>query len=252
MTARKVYEGAVEALRAGASDIIVKSPDQVDYLKRRVVEACGDVQRRTEDESLLGEAIGVHEEFLKRLMETSRRASELEERLGGGAYSAEEEGECRVLVVEPPEDAWLGAQLGTALASLGGYALHVSTSGGEAIDITSRQRFQIALVCDTLPDLSGSMVISALKGQSPETITILYARPGASHAGKAEVVEGSRMIAFVPELKDASQMLERIDELRRAFVAKSRERRYLAAFRQQNYDLLRRYAELKQKLSRPT
>ena len=58
------------------------------------------------------------------------------------------------------------------------------------------------------------------------------------------------MIAFVPEFRDVAQMVERIDELRAAFRAKSRERRYLVGFRQQNYELLKRYAELKQKLVR--
>ena len=45
-------------------------------------------------------------------------------------------------------------------------------------------------------------------------------------------------------------MVERIDELREAFRRKSRERRYLASFRQENYELLKRYAELKQRLQR--
>jgi len=46
------------------------------------------------------------------------------------------------------------------------------------------------------------------------------------------------------------QMIERLSDLREAFVGKSRERRYLAAFRQQNYELLKRFADLKQKLKR--
>jgi DNA-binding response OmpR family regulator len=252
MTARKVYEAVVEAFRAGAADVILKSPDQVEHLKRRIVEAAGEARARAEDSNLMTDMMSLHEDFLKRLMETSRRASELEERLGGGAQSAEADGESTVLVIEPPEDQWLGEELRRSLAAVGGYNLHVSTSGGEGIDMVSRQRFQIALVCDTLPDLPGSMVVSALKSQSPETIAILYSRPGRTRPGKAEVLEGSRVIQFVPELGNAGQMLERIGELRQAFLAKSRERRYLATFRQQNYELLRRYAELKQRIARAT
>jgi DNA-binding NtrC family response regulator len=252
MTARKVYEAAVEALRAGAADIVVKSPDQVEHLKKRIVEAAGEARERAADSNLMTDVLGLHEDLLKRLMETSRRSSELEERLGGGAHSAEADGESPVLVIEPPEDAWLGEELRKSLAAVGGYNLHVSTSGGEGIDVASRTRFHIALVCDTLPDLPGSMVVSALKSHSPETITILYSKPGRTRPGKAEVLEGSRVIQFVPELGEASQMLERIGELRQAFVAKSRERRYLAAFREQNYELLRRYAELKQRIARAT
>jgi DNA-binding NtrC family response regulator len=249
MASRKVFEAAIEAFRAGATDVVVKSPDQVDYLKRRVVEACTDVSGRAADDRLIGEVLTVHEEFLKRLMDTSRRVSELEERLGGGAHNSEADGECALLVVEPPEDAWLGEQLRAALDAKGGYQLLAVGSGGEGIDKASHGQFQIALVCNSLPDLPGSMVVSALKGHSPETITILYSRPG-SRPGKAEVIEGSRVIQFVPEFRDAGQMVERIDELRQAFRAKSRERRYLGAFRQQNYELLKRYAELKQKLAR--
>jgi len=64
------------------------------------------------------------------------------------------------------------------------------------------------------------------------------------------VLEGSKAIPLVPEFSDAKQMIERIDELREAFRRKSRERRYLAAFRQENYELLKRYADLKQRLQR--
>jgi CheY-like chemotaxis protein len=125
--------------------------------------------------------------------------------------------------------------------------LRVAASGGEALDAASGGRFQIALVRDNLPDLTGSMVVNTLRSQSPEMITILFSRPG-SKPGRAQVIEASRAIPLVPEFKDARQMVERLDELRAAFVAKNRERRYLASFRQENYELLRRYAELKQKI----
>lgn len=250
MASRKAFESAVEAFRAGASDVILKAPDQVDYLRRRVIEACGDVREAAQDRRLMAEVIQVHEEFLKRLMDTSRRAAELEERLGGGAHTADADGDCRVLLVEPPEDAWLGEQLRAALGARGGYQLTTAGSGGEGIDKASAMPFQIGLVRASLPDLPGSMVVSALRSAAPEMITILYTRPGEARPGKAEVIEGSRAIAFVPEFRDAAQMVERIDELRAAWAAKSRERRYLAAFRQHNYELLKRYAELKQKLAR--
>lgn len=249
LASRQVFGAAVEAFRAGAADVIVKSPDQVDYLRRRVVEAAHTVGKAAGDGRLFDEVISVHEDFLRRLMDTSRRMAELEERLGGGAHSADADGECHVLIVEQPEDAWLGDQLAQALASRGGYVLRTAGSGGEGIDVASREKFQLALVCNDLPDLPGSMVVSALKSQAPDTLTILYSRPGG-RPGKAEVIEGSRVIAFVPEFRDVAQMVERLDELRGAWSGRSRERRYLAAFRQQNYELLRKYAELKQKLGK--
>jgi DNA-binding NtrC family response regulator len=249
LASRKAFESAVEAFRAGATDVVVKAPDQVEYLKRRVVECCSEMRARSDDDRLIGEVITVHEEFLKRLMETSRRASELEEKLGGGAAPSAEEEACEVLVVEPYEDGWLAGQLGDALRGRADYRLRICGSGGEGMDVATGVRFQIALISSQLPDLPGRMVINALKQGSPETIAILYTRPGAT-PGTADIIEGSKAIALVPEFRDVRQMLERIDELREAFRRKSAERRYLVAFRQENYDLLRRYAELKQRLAR--
>ncbi len=247
MCSRKVFESSVEAFRAGAADVIVKSPEQVQYLKSRTVDAALGVQKSLSDDKLIQEVLGVHEDFLRRLMEASRRTAELEEQLGGGSHPSAADEECALLVVE--EDGWLSQQLSRALAARGGYTLVTTATGGEALDRASGRAFQIALVRDALPDLTGSMVVSTLKAQSPDTLTILYSRPGAQ-PGKAELIESSRTIPLVPEFSDGQQMIERIDELREAFRRKSRERRYLAAFRQENYELLKRYADLKQRLQR--
>ncbi|HEX6839362.1 MAG TPA: response regulator [Polyangia bacterium] len=248
MCSRKVFESSVEAFRAGAADVIVKSPDQVQYLKQRTVEAAQGVQKSLADDKLIHEVLGVHEDFLRRLMEASRKTAELEEQLGGGSHPSAADEDCSLLVVE--DDGWLGQQLKSALDVRGGYTLVTAASGGEALDRATGRVFQLALVRDALPDLTGSMVVSTLKAQSPDTLTILFSRPSGARPGRAEVLEGSKAIPLVPEFSDAKQMVERIDELREAFRRKSRERRYLAAFRQENYELLKRYADLKQRLQR--
>jgi DNA-binding NtrC family response regulator len=247
MCSRKVFESAVEAFRAGAHDVIVKSPDQVQYLRQRTVDAAAGIAKSLSDDRLIQEVIGVHEDFLRRLMETSRKTAELQEQLGGGSHPSAADEETALLVVE--DDGWLTKQLEGALQVRGGYTLVSTATGGEALDRASGRSFQLALVRDALPDLTGTMVVNALKAQSPDTLTILYSRPG-SRPGKAEVIEGSKAIALVPEFSDAKQMVERIDELREAFRRKTRERRYLAAFRQENYELLKRYADLKIRLQR--
>jgi len=248
MCSRKVFESSVEAFRAGAADVIVKSPDQVQYLKQRTVDAAQGVQKSLSDDKLIQEVLGVHEDFLRRLMETSRKNAELEEQIGGGSHPTASDEECALLLVE--DDGWLAKQLESALQVRGGYVLVTTATGGEALDRASGRAFQIAIVRDALPDLTGSMVVSTLKAQSPDTLTILYSRPSGTTPGKAEVLEGSKVIPLVPEFSDGKQMIERVDELREAFRRKSRERRYLASFRQENYELLKRYADLKQRLQR--
>ncbi len=253
LTARRVYEAAVDAFRAGATDIVVKAPDQVAYLQRRVVEATKRARQLAHDDQLVGDALAVHEEFLKRLMETSRRVAELDEKIGGGAQSHGHNAECAVLLVEGPERDWLTKRLTALLAKRSGYSLRTAGSGGEGLDLAGSTRFAIALVCDTLPDLPGSMVVSAFKGQSPETITVLYSLPGAhpaSQPGRADIVDGGRAIPLLAKFTEAAELLDRLDELREAALRTSRERRYLATFREENYELLRRYAALRQRLDR--
>ena len=246
---RKAFESAVEAFRAGAADIVLKSPDQVERLLRRVLDAATSSKTRAAEEHLLAEALAVHEDFLKRLMETSRRVSELEEQLGGMSQVSELDIDCQIVVVEPTNGDWLASGLNELLRGKTGFVLHTAGSGSEGMDLAGRMRSQRALISDQLPDLPGSMVVSAFKQQSPDTITILYSRPGVK-PGKAEIVEGSRVIPLVNEFSDARQIVQRIDELREAGHRTSRERRYLAQFRQDNYQLIKKYADLKQKLTR--
>lgn len=244
MSSRKSFEVAVSAFRAGAVDVIVKAPDQVPYLQERVVEAANARARLTETRHVIEDVLGLHEELMQQLLTTYRRAAELTERVNGGPDLPVEI--MRVLLVDP--DGWLAGQLAAAGGHTGFEFTSVST-GGEALDAIGRQRFEIALVRDALPDLPGSMVVRGIKGQSPETIALLYTRP-TTGSGSVDVFENSRVIPFLPEFGDASQILNRLDDLRQAFQATARERRYLASFRQEHFALLKRYAELKQKLQR--
>ena len=81
MTARKSYETAVKAFRAGAADVVLKEPDVVPYLRERVIEAAGDIKATADRNSLLEEVAETHEEFLRKLREVSHELLDLEDRL---------------------------------------------------------------------------------------------------------------------------------------------------------------------------
>ena len=83
MTARKSYETAVKAFRAGAADVVLKEPDVVPYLRERVVEAATDIKATADRNSLLEEVAETHEEFLRRLRDVAREALDLEDRAVG-------------------------------------------------------------------------------------------------------------------------------------------------------------------------
>src|SRR5690606_21307526 len=64
LTPRKSFDAAVESIRAGAIDIVHKSPESVPYLKDRVMEAAGRSVDKREVNSLLVEVKALHDEFL--------------------------------------------------------------------------------------------------------------------------------------------------------------------------------------------
>src|SRR4029079_5268826 len=66
MTPRRSWEDAVSAVRAGAIDLILKTPDSVQSLGACVVEATGRSVGKREVDSVLEEVRGAQEEFLQR------------------------------------------------------------------------------------------------------------------------------------------------------------------------------------------
>ena len=83
MTPRRSYDDAVDAVRAGAIDLILKAPESVAYLKERVLDAAGRSVGKREVDSVLVDVRGVHEEFLQRFMEAERRAIDLADKAAG-------------------------------------------------------------------------------------------------------------------------------------------------------------------------
>lgn len=248
LTGYKSFEIAVAALRAGAADVVVKSVEHIDYLQQRVRALCAEARSRSEREELTTDLAALNEEFLRKLLDTGRRVGELRDQLQGqsnGASPLPEDAECRILLVE--EDGWLAQALVPLLPK--GFVMTTVVSGGSALDRASSQRYQMALVKEGLPDLPGRMVVRTLGAQAPDMITLLFTAP-SERPGQVLLFDGTNTLKLVPELTAAAQLAERLPELRDAQRARGRERRYLSAFREENYDLLRRHAELRQRLEK--
>jgi DNA-binding NtrC family response regulator len=250
LSAKRTFEMAVRAFRAGATDVIIKEPDQVEYMKSRVIELARRGVRTEVSRKLLTEVGQAHEEFLTRLMDASRRTVDLEERIAGHTEGSTVSSdavrvEFGILVVDG--DGSL-ADLLEANVDKEGYTVRWAATGGEAFDMVGQGGVQLALVQQQLPDLPGSMVMKSIKQLSSATIVAEVAAPGDT-PGWVHVVETSRNIPLVPKLTDYKQILPHISELREAYRAKGRERRYLRAFRAQHFDFIKRYVELKQRVA---
>lgn len=241
LSPRKSFDGAVAAFRAGAHDVVIKAPDQVDYLKTRIIDAAGDVATRGRTGTLLAELRDAMDEFLKLFMAAERRAVDLDDQVHGrDAARIDGDEEMRILVVDSDERLFKALSQPDVIT---GFGFVFAQTGGEALDRVTNSRFHIALVGPNVPDLPGSMVVKALKAQAPELILITY-----ELGGKLQIVETTRNIPIVDRFTVATQLVSRLGELADAHRAKNRERRYLQAFRERHYDFLRRYAELKRKL----
>ncbi|HEX3761541.1 MAG TPA: response regulator [Kofleriaceae bacterium] len=245
LTPRRSFDDAVDAVRAGAIDLILKAPESVAYLQERVIDAAGRSVGKREVDSVLDDVRGVHEEFLQHFMEAERRALDLADQLAGRDRAAAERlDELQVLVVDEVDD-FVSAM---AEAAPPGFAFVHATSGGEGLDRISSGGFHYAMIAEDVSDLPARTIARTIRNQHPDTVVLTFLGPADN--GRVELVEthGSRLL--IQPFRDAQQLVARLDELARAWRAKARERRYTQAFRERHYDFLRRYVELKTKIDR--
>ena len=245
LTPRRSFDDAVDAVRAGAIDLVLKAPESVAYLQERVIDAAGRSVGKREVDSVLDDVRGVHEEFLQRFMDAERRAIDLADKLAGrDRAAAERVEELRVLVVDEVDD------FVTAMteAALPGFAFIHATSGGEGLDRISSGRFHYAMIAEDVSDLPARTIARTIRNQHPDTVVLTFLGPADN--GRVELVETHGSRPLLQPFRDPQQLVARLDELAEAWRAKARERRYTQAFRERHYDFLRRYVELKTKIER--
>jgi DNA-binding response OmpR family regulator len=246
MTPRRSYEDAVDAVRAGAVDLILKAPDSVKYLKDRVLDAIGRSVGKREVDSVLEEIRKVHDEFLDRFMRAERRAMDLDDKLAGrdDQRKLAQVDELRVLVVDEVDDFVQAIEA----AKTAGFKFVHATSGGEALDRIATGEFQYAMIAEDITDLPAKTIARTLRNQYPDTVVLTFRGPAEN--GHVDLVEQAGTRSIVKPFVQAMQLIQRLDELAEAWRAKMRERRYTQAFREKHFDFLRKYVELKTKIER--
>lgn len=242
------FEQSVQALRQGASDVVLRGTDLSGSIGPRAQALLQRAQGQAERQHLHTETARLNEELLHKLTDTARRVGELRavisQRSGSPLPPSAEEEQARILLVE--DDDWLTKAL-TPLLPKGFHASTVGT-GGAALDHVSDRQYDLALIKDGLPDLPGRMVARNLAAQAPETLVLLFSPPQPRRSGRIERMEGGRTVTLLAEFSEPKQLADRIAELHQAQLARRRERRYLAEFRAENYDLLRRFADVRRRL----
>jgi len=249
MSARKSYETSVKAFRAGAVDVVLKEPETVPYLRERVLEAASTLQTTSERNTLMEEISETHEEFLRRMRDMAKELVDMEDRVLGREAGDSDQGGDDINVVLVDDDPSTLPKLEGALTAASGWHFHVAVTGGEGLDFVTSMRPQIVIVKEQLPDLPGSMIVKTVASSLPDAVTLLFnpsARAGGS--GELKMVDKSRIMSLVPNYTDSGQIVGPLKEIREGLRQKNKERRYLQAFRQRNYEFLQRYASLKQRI----
>lgn len=245
MTPRRSYEDAVDAVRAGAVDLILKAPDSVKYLKDRVLDAIGRSVGKREVDSVLDEIRKVHDEFLERFMVAERRAMDLDDKLAGRSDQRKISiDELTVLVVDEVDDFVQAIEA----ANPAGFKFVHATSGGEALDRIASGEFQYAMIAEDISDLPARTIARTLRNQYPDTVVLVFRGPAEN--GHVDLVEQGGTRSILKPFVEPTQLIQRLDELAEAWRAKMRERRYTQAFREKHFDFLRKYVELKTKIER--
>ena len=245
LTPRRSFDDAVAAVRAGALDLVLKTPDSIGYLKARVVEAAGQAIARRELEAVLVEVRDLQGAFLDKFMEAERRAQDLADRLAGKDPGRSLSFDNLSVLLIDEVDSLRDTLTDAAPA---GFRFVHAASGGEGLDRMSSDTFHYALVSEELGDLPPSMIISALRAQSPDTVILTFRGPGED--GSVSLIERTGARVLMPKFTDGAELAARLDEMAEAFRARARERRYLQAFRERHYDFLRRFVEIKTKIDR--
>jgi DNA-binding response OmpR family regulator len=235
---KATFENAADGFRRGAADVV--DLNDADYLKNRLVALCLESKRAEQRDQLLLGTLELHDQFLRRLMEAHRRAQEAEETAAG---QSRVEGPCVVLVVD--DNPRTAPGLERALES--GFRCVSATNGGEALDYATNRTFDVALVKQSLPDLSGGMVARTLRSQIEDGIVLLFEHPGKT-PGFVSIIEANQSIELIPELRKAPQLVDRIRELHLAVAAKRREKRHLQSFRRANREFLKSFVGVRKQI----
>jgi DNA-binding response OmpR family regulator len=233
LTARRSFEGAVAALRLGAQDVVVKAPDQVEQMRAAVEAGVTRYTSRDQGGELHRDLRTVLNESLKVILEISRRVY-------ADVSMAAPPLRPKVLFVDGDGD-FLNALAPHVQGK--SWEILADTSGGAALDRGSRERIDILVARNDLPDLRGSMVIKTLQAERSELLGLLYSAPGPE--GRIDRLERGQVESTIRPFTTPEQLVSAVERLTGELSTKAQERRLMVAFRADHSDFLRRFAKVK-------
>lgn len=236
LVSRRSFEAAVAALRFGVQDVVVKAPDQVEALLTAVQLAASRYKARDQGGELHREIQAVLNESFKVMLEQSRKVY-------ADLSMAAPPMRPRVLFVDGDGD-FLNSL--APLVQKETWDVLADTSGGAALDRASRERVDILVARNDLPDLRGSMVIKSIQADRTEVIGLLYSAPGPD--GHIDRLDRGKVEGVIKPFAGAEHLLAAVKKVQGELATKAQERRLIQAFRNDHQDFLRRFAGVKRQI----
>jgi DNA-binding NtrC family response regulator len=239
LTGRRSFEAAVEALRIGVDDVVVKHPDEVPRL-RDVVAAATDRAHAESAEGggILEDTVSVLDEAFRIMLDMGRK------QYADVSIRAPQAFRPHILVVDG--DQGFLRELAPLLPSAS-FEISAEMSGGGALEQAGTHRFDIVVARAELMDLQGSMVVKTIQAEHPDTLGLVYTSEGDGHVG---VFREGHMDHGERPFGGAKHLVKKLEAIVEELSVTERDRRIIQAFRADHEDFFRRYAELKMRLGR--
>lgn len=241
----------IQCMRKGAGDVIDLQLEGTATARAVVHRVCAKQLQRRNEIDVVHQQRQMIEDLLKDLIRTERRSIDAEERLAVRSRS----GEVPVVEIRSPAVLLVEADRDVAdeladLLEAAGVATYAYVAGEEALreveTLSATTGLDIALVAAQLPGIDGLETIRRLRERVPGMpaflVTSVVDADLAAHAADLGVV------GFVQKpLADVDEVVERLVQLAREALTRTRESLYLDRIKERHERVLARYRSLPQR-----
>jgi CheY-like chemotaxis protein len=249
VTAEAPAQLIVACVRAGAGDVIDLALEGTATARAAVQRICQRQADRTHELEIVRQQRSIIEDLLKDLIRTERRSIDVEEKLartrtGEFSMPGAETRAPAVLLVE--HERAVADELADMLEA-SGVATYAYVTGEEALreaqTLAETTGLDLALVAAQLPGMDGLETVRRLRDQISGLpaflVTSVHDADLAAHAADLGVV------GFVQKpLADVREVAERLSQLARESLQRTREHVYLQRIKERHERVLARYRSL--------
>lgn len=253
VTAKAAAPMIIQCVRAGAGDVIDLQLEGTATARAAVHRICTKQAQRRHELDVVDQQRQMIEDLLKDLIRTERRSIDAEEQLAARTRIT---GEIPITVeIRPPSVLLVESERAVAdeladLLEASGVATYAYVTGEEALrevaTLAATTGLDLALIAAQLPGIDGLETIHRLRDRIPGMpaflVTSVVDADLAAHAANLGVV------GFVQKpLADVDEIVERLAQLAREALTRTRESVYLERIKARHERVLARYRSLPQK-----